>query len=80
MNLNGAFPDGSTGKNPPAMQETQEILDQSLDWEDALEEEMATHSSNLAWKIPWTEEPGRLQSTGQQKLDTAACLSSSSRA
>ena len=48
MNLNGAFPDGSTVKNPPAMQETQEILVQSLDWEDALEEEMATHSSNLA--------------------------------
>ena len=44
-------------KNLPAMQETQV---QSLDWEDPLEKEMATHSSVLAWRIPWTEEPGRL--------------------
>ena len=44
-------------KNLPAMQETQV---QSLGWEDPLEEEMATHSSILAWKIPWTEEPGGL--------------------
>ena len=36
----------------------------ALDWEDPLEKEMATHSSILAWKIPWTEEPGRLQSRG----------------
>ena len=42
------------------MQEMQEV--QSLGWEDLLEEEMATHSSILAWKIPWTEEPGGLQS------------------
>ena len=41
---------------------------QSLGWEDPLEKEMATHSSILAWKIPWTEEPGRLQSTGSQKV------------
>ena len=46
-------------KNPPAMQET---LVQSLDWEDPLEKEMATHSSILAWRIPPTEEFGRLQS------------------
>ena len=46
-------------KNLPAMQETQV---QSLGWEDPLEEEMATNSSILAWRIPWTEEPGRLQS------------------
>ena len=46
-------------KNPPAMQEMQV---QSLGWEDPLEEGMATHSSMLAWKIPWREEPGRLQS------------------
>ena len=46
-------------KNPPAMQEMQV---QSLGWEDPLEEGMATHSSILAWKIPWREEPGRLQS------------------
>ena len=39
----------------------------SLGWEDPLEEEMATHSSILAWEIPWTEEPGRLQSMGLQK-------------
>ena len=41
---------------------------QTLDREDPLEKEMATHSSTLAWKIPWTEEPGRLQSTGSQKV------------
>ena len=52
---------GSVVKNLPAMQETQV---QSLGREDPLEEEMATHSSILAWRIPWTEEPGGLQSTG----------------
>ena len=51
-------------KNPPAMQETQI---QSLGWEDPLEKGMATHSSILAWRIPWAEEPGRLQSMGSQK-------------
>jgi len=40
----------------------------SLGWEDALEEEMATHSSLLAWRIPWTEEPGGLQSMGSQRV------------
>ena len=40
----------------------------SLGWEDPLEKEMATHSSTLAWKIPWTEEPGRLQSMGLQRV------------
>ena len=40
---------------------------QSLSWEDALEKEMATHSSILAWEIPWAEEPGRLQAMGSQK-------------
>ena len=49
------------------MQETQEMQVHSLGWEDRLEEEMATHSSILAWEIPWTEEPGGLQSTGLQK-------------
>ena len=49
----------------PAMQETQVW---SLGWEDPLEKEMATHSSTLAWKIPWTEEPGRLQSMGSQRV------------
>ena len=48
-------------KNLPAMQET---WVQSLDWENPLEEGTATHSSILAWRIPWTEEPGRLQSVG----------------
>ena len=48
-------------KNLPAMQETQV---QSLSWEDPLEEEMATHSSILVWKIPWMEKPGRLRSMG----------------
>ena len=48
-------------KNLPAMQENGI---QSLGWEDPLEEDMATHSSILAWKIPWMEEPGRLQSVG----------------
>ena len=48
-------------KNLPAMQE---IWVRSLGWEDPLEKEMATHSSILAWRIPWTENPGKLQSTG----------------
>ena len=47
-------------KNLPVMQETQEMHVQSLGWEDSLKEEMATHSSILAWRISWTEEPGRL--------------------
>ena len=42
----------------------------SLGWEDPLEKEMATHSSILAWRIPWTEEPGRLQSRGHKELGT----------
>ena len=46
----------------------QEIRVQSLGWEDLLEKEMATHSSILAWKIPWVEEPGRLQSMGLQRV------------
>ena len=41
---------------------------QSLGWEDPLEEEMAAHSSVLAWEIPWTEQPGRLQSMGSQRV------------
>jgi len=53
-------------KNPPAMQETGV---QSLGWEDPLEKEMATHSSILAWKIPWTEKPGGLQSVGLRESD-----------
>ena len=49
------------------MQETQETWVQSLGQEDPLEEEMATHSNIVAWKIPWTEEPGRLQSMGSKR-------------
>ena len=49
----------------PEMWETQI---QSLGWEDPLEKEMATHSSTLAWQIPWTEKPGRLQSLGSQRV------------
>ena len=52
-------------KNLPAMQETQV---QSLGQEDSLEKGMATHSSILDWRIPWTEEPGRLQSMGLQRV------------
>ena len=52
-------------KHLPAMQET---WVRSLSWEDPLEKEMATHSSILAWRIPWTEEPGGLQSTGLQRV------------
>ena len=55
-------------KNPPAMQKTQETLVRSLGGEDPLEEEMAIHSSILAWRIPWTEEHGRLQSIGLQRV------------
>ena len=54
-----------TIKNLPAMQETQV---QSLGWEDPLEKRMASHSSALSWRIPWTEEPGGLQSTGSERV------------
>ena len=54
-----------TVKHLPAMQET---WVQSLGWEDPLEKEMTTHSSTLAWKIPWMMEPGRLQSMGSQRV------------
>ena len=52
-------------RNPPAVWET---WVQSLGWKDPLEKGTATHSSILAWKIPWTEEPGRLQSMGLQRV------------
>ena len=54
-----------TVKNPPAMWET---WVQFLSWEDPLEEGMATHSSILAWRIPWAEELGKLQSMGSQRV------------
>ena len=55
-----------TVKRIPTMWETRV---QSLGWEDLLEKEMVTHSSILAWKIPWTEKPGMLQAIGSQELD-----------
>ena len=58
------FPSGSDSKDLPAMEETQV---QSLGPEDPREREMATHSSILAWKILWTEQPGGLQSMGSQR-------------
>ena len=72
------FRPNSQGGGPPwwhrdkmiclAIQETQETCFWSLDWEDHLEKVMATHSSILVWKIPWTKEPGRLQCVGSQRL------------
>ena len=59
------FPYDSVVKNMPTMRET---WVQSLDWEDPLEESMATHSSILAWRMPWTEESGGLQSMGLQRI------------
>ena len=58
-------PSGSVVKNPPAMQEAQV---QSQGREDSLEEGVASHSSILAWRIPWTEESGGLQSIGSQRV------------
>ena len=65
MNLLVGLPGGSVVKDPSATQETQ---NQSLGQEDLLEEEVATHSSILSWEIPWTEEPGGLQSMGSQRF------------
>ena len=59
---------GSVVKNPFAVQKTQETWVPSLGQEDPLEKEMTAYSSSLAWEIPWTEEPGRLQSTGSQRV------------
>ena len=63
-------------KNLPAMQETQV---QSLRWEDPQEKAMATHSSILAWKIPCTEKPGRLQSMGSQRVRHNRAMSTHSQ-
>ena len=62
------FPGGSVVKNLPAVQEPHETQVQSLDQEDPLEEGMATLSSILAWRIPWTEEPGGIPSIGAQRI------------
>ena len=87
ISMSGRFPEEGKGyplqysraslvaqmvKNLPAMQET---WVRSLGQKDLLEKAMATHSSILAWRIPWTEEPGRLQSEGLQKGDTPERLS-----
>ena len=65
-----ASPDGAVVKKKIhlSMQEMKETQVRSLSWEDPLKEKMATHSSILAWKIPWTEEPGVLQSVGSQRV------------
>ena len=65
---NSGFPGGSAVKNPPGRQEPWETQGQPLGREHPWEEEIATHSSILAWRIPWTEEPGRLQSIGWQRI------------
>ena len=66
MSYGWAFLRAQSVKNLPGMQETWVRF---LGWEDPLEEKMTTHSSILAWRIPWTEEPGRLQSMRLQELD-----------
>ena len=62
-----SLPGGSVVKN---LSSKKEMWIRSLGWEDPLEKEMATHSSILAWEIPWTEEPDELQSMGSQKSHT----------
>ena len=62
------FPGGSVVQSPPAMQKLQETEVQSLGGEDPLEEGMASHSSILAWRIPWTEDPGGQQFMWSQRV------------
>ena len=63
------FPDGGSGKEPTCQcRKCNETRVRSLGQEDPLEKGMATHSSILAWRIPWTEEPGGLQSIGSQRV------------
>ena len=69
--LIGAFLVAQTVKHLPAMRETRVL---PLDWEDPLGKKMATHPSIPAWKVPWTEKPGRLQCTGSQESDTTEQL------
>ena len=74
IDYNLGFPGGSVVKDPPAMQRSKEMQVRSLGWNDSLvwkdplEKGMETHSSILAWRIPWTEETGGLQSTGSQRV------------
>ena len=67
-NLYLGLPGGSVVKNLPAIQEPKEMWVQPLGQEDPLEEGIATHSSILVWRIPWTEEPGGLQSIESQRI------------
>ena len=62
------FPGGASGKEPTCQCRRRKTWVQSLGWEDPLEEGMATHSRILAWRIPWTEETGGLQSIGSQRI------------
>ena len=66
--LGMGFPGSSVINSPPAMQEPQEMRVRSLAREDSLEEGTATHSSILAWGMPWTEEPGKLQASVSQRV------------
>ena len=68
LNFIALFPGGSVVRTLPAMKEPQEMWVWSPGWEDPLEEGMATHSSVLAWRIPWTEASGGLQSIGSQRV------------
>ena len=72
------FPSGLAVKNLPAVQETRAMWVQSLGWKDPLEEEMATHSRILAWRISWTEEPSRgsmgSQTVGHDSSDLAVAV------
>ena len=68
VNKAKVFPGGASGKEVASCLPVQGTWVQSLGREDPLEEEMATHSSVLSWRIPWTEEPGRLQSPGSQRV------------
>ena len=66
--LRQGFLNGSDGKEPDCSARDSGLIAQSLGWEDPLEKEMATHSSILAWRILWTEEPAGLQSMGSQRV------------
>ena len=71
MRTSFGFPGSLVVKNPSVVQESQKLGEtqvQSLHWKGFLKEGMATHSSILAWRIPWTEEPGGLQSMGSQRV------------
>ena len=73
------FPSGSALKNPPAMQETQEMQVRSPDGGVSLEENMATHSSILAKRIPWAEKPGGLQTMGLNRAGSHTALAHTQR-